>query len=236
MFNVVGQESLATSGPRVQRMKSLDQIVSQIILLDSTAALGNASIHFLIVQPGSHYRTGDLLVSKSIPIRIAAIDVKLDLNGFEISRSSGVAPRPNAAGMFSVELRRGFNAAMYAARDPRHPEKWVANLEEALHVGERNHTNSDAFLLSAQFGLSYRIAEFERFNQPLSSQQLRGLAIQSALARLKCEERKRALGATDAELVRVLRIPVSLFAAWKSSLATTDHDTTVIDARRWLLL
>ena len=54
---------------------------------------------------------------------------------------------------FSVELRRGFNAATYATRNSEHPEKWIANFRHALRVGERNQTNSDAFLLGAQFGL-----------------------------------------------------------------------------------
>ena len=137
---------------------------------------------------------------------------------------------------FSVELRRGFNAATYATADSHCPERWVGNFERALYIGERNCTNSSAFILGAQFGFSYRVSEFDRSDQSLSSKQLRGLVICGTLARLKCEERKRALGVTDADLVRILRIPISSFAAWKSSVVTSDDDTTVIDPRRWLLL
>jgi hypothetical protein len=151
-----------------------------------------------------------------------------------VSAYSGVVP-PTAA-TFSVELRRGFNAAMYATDDSGHPEKWVKNFERVLRIGDQNHTNSNAFVLGAQFGFSYRVAELERTDQTLSSEQLRTVVVQGTLARLKCEERKRALGATDADLVRILRIPISSFAAWKSSVVTTDDDTTVIDSRRWLLL
>jgi hypothetical protein len=98
-----------------------------------------------------------------------------------------------SAATFSVEVRRGFNAATYATRDSEHPDQWIANFEHALRIGERNHTNSDAFVLGAQFGLSYRIAEFERCNQQiLSPGQLRALVIQGTRARLKYEECKHA--------------------------------------------
>src|SRR5690242_14312183 len=107
-----------------------------------------------------------------------------------------------SAATFSVELQRGFNAATYATRDSEHPEQWIANFEHALRIVERNRTNSDAFVLGAQFGLSYRIAEFERCDQQtLSPSQLRTLVVQGTRARLKYEESKRALGATDACLV-----------------------------------
>lgn len=142
-----------------------------------------------------------------------------------------------SAATFSVELRRGFNAATYATRNSEHPEQWIVNFQHARRVGERNRTNSDAFLLGAQFGLSYRIAEFERSERKtLSPSQLCPLVIQGTLARLKCERRKRALGATDACLVSVLHTPIASFAFWKSSVSMSDDDTTVIDSRRWLLL
>lgn len=138
---------------------------------------------------------------------------------------------------FSVELRRGMNAAIYATRDLEHPESWIANFEHALRIGERNHTNSDAFVLGAQFGLSYRIAEFERSDcKTLSPDQLRALVIQGTRARLKYEESKRALGVTDASLLGILHLPIESFALWKGSVSTSDDDTTVIDPRHWLLL
>src|SRR5690348_4266346 len=87
-----------------------------------------------------------------------------------------------SAATFSVELRRGFNASVYATRHSHRPEEWVTNFQSALRIGDRNHTNSDAFLLGAQFGLSYRITEFERGDHTtLSPEQLRALVIQGTL-------------------------------------------------------
>ena len=170
-------------------------------------------------------------------MRLLVLALALNLGAaqplFASTRASAFHP---TAATFSVEMRRGFNAATYATTESRHPEKWIANLERALRIGERNCTNSSAFILGAQFGFSYRVAEFERRDQSLFSEPLRGLVIYGTLARLKCEDRKRALGVTDANLVRVLRIPFSSFAAWKCSVVTSDDDTTVIDPRRWLLL
>lgn len=151
-----------------------------------------------------------------------------------LSHTSIVA---QSAATFSVELRRGFNAATYATRDAEHPEQWIANFEHALRIGERNRTNSDAFGLGAQFGLSYRIAEFEQCDHKTPPRaRLRALVIQGTLVRLKYEESKRAVGATDACLMSVLHIPIESFALWKASVSTPDDDTTVIDPRRWLLL
>jgi hypothetical protein len=168
------------------------------------------------------------LVVLALPLSLSAAQALLP--------SSGATLSPTASPSFSVELRRGFNAATYAVRDRSHSETWLENFERVLRVGEHNQTNSSAFVLGAQFGFSYRIAEFERCDQTLSWERLRRLAIWDALARLKSEKRKRALGATDADLVRILGIPISSFAAWKGGVATSDHDTTVVDSSRWLLI
>ena len=148
--------------------------------------------------------------------------------------STGADDRRATEAAFSAEVRRGFNAAAYATRESAHVETWVTNLESVLLVGEQNHTNSGAFVLGAHFGLSYRIAEFARCDQTHSPEQVRTLTIQGTLARLKSEAKKNVLRVTDAELVHVLHIPIPSFAAWKDSAVTSDHDTTVIDSRRWL--
>jgi len=141
-----------------------------------------------------------------------------------------------AATPFSVELRRGFVAANDATRESQHFEEWIGNFERALATGKRKRTNSDAFIAGAQFGFSYRIAEFERKHENIPQAQLRSLVISGTLARLKYEQSKQALGITDAYLVRVLRIPIQSFALWKSGVSTSDNDTSVIDNRRWLQL
>jgi hypothetical protein len=156
---------------------------------------------------------------------------------FISATQSRSASMPVADSRFSVELRRGFNAATYATRDPAHPENWVQNFEESLQTGERIHTNSAAFVLGAQFGFSYRIAEFDREDQTLPSQQFhRALAMRGALARLKYEEKKRVLEITDSDVVRLLNIPAVSFSLWKSSVTTSDDDSTVVNARGWLLV
>jgi hypothetical protein len=70
-------------------MKSLDQIASQGIPLNSTNTLGDASNHFIISQSGSYYLTGNLAVTEANAIRVSAAGVTIDLNGFEISHTGG---------------------------------------------------------------------------------------------------------------------------------------------------
>ena len=70
-------------------MKSLDQVASTGIALNNTNTPGDANYHFVIDQPGSYFLTGNLGVTKANGIRVLAAGVTLDLNGFEISRSSG---------------------------------------------------------------------------------------------------------------------------------------------------
>ena len=70
-------------------MKSLDQIASTGIALTATNAPGDANHHFIISQPGSYYLTGNLAVTRVNGMRVTVPGVTIDLNGFEISRSSG---------------------------------------------------------------------------------------------------------------------------------------------------
>src|SRR5213078_103728 len=69
-----------------------DQIEPRIDLQNAPASAvttTNANYHFIITQPGSYYLSANLGVTKPNGIQINAEGVTLDLNGFEISRSSG---------------------------------------------------------------------------------------------------------------------------------------------------
>jgi hypothetical protein len=136
-----------------------------------------------------------------------------------------------ASPKLSVEIRRGFNAAMYATNDTHHSEKWKGNFERALEIGQRNHTNNSGFLLGAKFGFSYRISECDRTLQASVSRQL---IIDGTFARLEFEREKLRFRVTDADLLRILPIPMSSFVAWKTSTVTSDRDRSVVDDRWWL--
>jgi parallel beta-helix repeat protein len=83
------QGSLTPPGAPAPTMKSLDQIASTGIAINATNTPGDASNHFIINQPGSYFLTGNLDVTKATGIRVNAAGVTVDLNGSQISRSSG---------------------------------------------------------------------------------------------------------------------------------------------------
>jgi hypothetical protein len=67
-------------------MKSLDQIASTGIAINSTNTPGNGSNQFIISQPGSYYVRGNINgVSGKNCIAINVSDVTLDLNGFVLN-------------------------------------------------------------------------------------------------------------------------------------------------------
>jgi hypothetical protein len=166
-----------------------------------------------------------------VKLLVLALTFRITANLIEPSNDS-----PQTAGTPSVELRRGFNAAMYATRDLHQADMWIRNVDRALAIAKEHNTNSATFFLGMEFGFSYRIAEFSRNDASQADNEVRNLVIQGTLARLKYEEGKRKLGVTDADVVRVLNIPISSFAAWKSSAETGDVDHTVVDPTKWLLL
>jgi hypothetical protein len=89
VVSLFGQGSLTPPGAPAPTMKSLEQVASTGIPLNATNAPGDANYHFIINQPGSYFLTGNLGVTKANGIRVNVAGVTIDLNGFEISRSSG---------------------------------------------------------------------------------------------------------------------------------------------------
>lgn len=71
--------------------KTLQQIEPRIDLQNAPSAAvdtTNGNYQFVINQPGSYYLSANLVVTKAHGILISSANVTLDLNGFEISRSS----------------------------------------------------------------------------------------------------------------------------------------------------
>jgi parallel beta-helix repeat protein len=90
-FSAFSQGSLAPPGAPAPTMKTLDQIRSTGIALNTTNTPGDASYEFVITQAGSYYLTSNLNVTKPNGIHVTVAGVTVDLNGFQISRSSGAS-------------------------------------------------------------------------------------------------------------------------------------------------
>ena len=71
-------------------MKALDQIEPRT---DLSKVPGDANFHHIISQPGSYYLTRNLEVTLPNGIAVRATGVTLDLNGFEVRRTSGTGGR-----------------------------------------------------------------------------------------------------------------------------------------------
>jgi hypothetical protein len=83
---VQAQGSLTPPGAPGETMKTLQQVEPRV---DVMTLAGDASSEIVITNSGSYYLSANLEVTKVNGIRIAAVDVVLDLNGFEVSRGSG---------------------------------------------------------------------------------------------------------------------------------------------------
>jgi hypothetical protein len=87
--DLFAQGSLTPPTAPAPTMKSLDQIRSTGIPLNQNNTPGDADYHFIISNHGSYFLTGDLAVTKTNGIKINAVGVTLDLNGFRVLRSTG---------------------------------------------------------------------------------------------------------------------------------------------------
>ena len=107
------QGPLNPPGPPAPGMKSLDQIEPRTNLQANPAPAGvdttNAAWHFIINQPGSYYLSANLDVTKTHGIQINAEGVTLDLNSFQIARTSGAGGFGIAIPVIShrVSIRQG---------------------------------------------------------------------------------------------------------------------------------
>lgn len=88
-MSLFAQGPLTPPGAPAPTMKALDQIASSGTAINATNTPGDASYHFIIGSPGSYYLTGNLGVTKANGINVTAPGVTIELNGFQISRSSG---------------------------------------------------------------------------------------------------------------------------------------------------
>ncbi|MFN2622343.1 MAG: right-handed parallel beta-helix repeat-containing protein [Chthoniobacterales bacterium] len=107
------QGSLTPPGPPAPTMKKLDEVEPRTNLQATPAPAGvdtsNTNYHFIINQPGSYYLSANLGVTKANGIQINAEGVTLDLNGFQISRTSGTGGNGIEIGNFShrASIRNG---------------------------------------------------------------------------------------------------------------------------------
>lgn len=86
--SVFGQGDLTPPGAPTPTMKSLDQVEARTIV-NSTNTPGNGIYAFVISQAGSYYLAGKIAITTNGGILVSAPGVTLNLNGFQISRSSG---------------------------------------------------------------------------------------------------------------------------------------------------
>jgi hypothetical protein len=85
-MSILAQGSLTPPAAPVPTMKSLDQIASTGIAINSTNTAGNGSNQFVISQPGSYYIRGNINgVSGKNCLSINVSDVTVDLNGFVLN-------------------------------------------------------------------------------------------------------------------------------------------------------
>jgi hypothetical protein len=92
-FSAFSQGSLTPPGAPAPMMKRLDEVEPRTNLQATPAPAGvdttNPNFQFVITQPGSYYLTAIVAVTKANGIQVNAEGVTLDLNGFQVSRTSG---------------------------------------------------------------------------------------------------------------------------------------------------
>ena len=105
-IHVQAQGSLTPPGAPSETMKTLEQIEPRV---DVATLSSDGTRERIISEPGSYYLSGNLDVGKTHGIYINSTNVTLDLNGFQISRSSGSGGNGIyiAGEMDNVSIRNG---------------------------------------------------------------------------------------------------------------------------------
>lgn len=92
-----GDPTLPPAGAPGRVMRSLDQIEARIPVIDGAPGVAEQSNGgFVISESGSYYLTEDLVLDSGTGIIISSSGTTLDLNGYQISRTSGT---PDGAGI-----------------------------------------------------------------------------------------------------------------------------------------
>jgi hypothetical protein len=125
------------------------------------------------------------------------------------------------------EIRRGFHASALCFQAGRHPRQWCSEFQRILADNAQRGGDTDGFLLGVKFGFSFRV-ESSGEVVGASENELRRLAIRGTLARLDFEKKKKQLGLTDADIVRLIGVDEKKFAEWKTRVLTSDTDRSLL--------
>ena len=114
-----GQGGLTPPGTPTPSMKTLQQVEPRI---DVATLAGNSTAHYVINQAGSYYLSENLSVTNTTGILINAIGVTLDLNGFEILRTTGnqggyaifIHAKMDHTTIYNGSILGGFEYGIYA--------------------------------------------------------------------------------------------------------------------------
>jgi hypothetical protein len=125
------------------------------------------------------------------------------------------------------EIRRGFDASTLCFQARKHPFQWYSKFQRILAENAQRGRDTAGFLLGVTFGFSFTV-ELRADASGAPENELRDLAIHSTVARLGFENKKKQLGLTDAEVIRLLGVDERKFAEWKNRALTSDTDRSVL--------
>ena len=125
------------------------------------------------------------------------------------------------------EIRRGFHASASSFQAGKHPRQWYLNFQRILAENAQRSRDTAGFLLGVTFGFSFSV-ELSADAVGAPENELRDLAIHSTVARLGFENKKKQLGLTDAEVIRLLGVDARQFSKWKNRALTSDTDRSVL--------
>lgn len=125
------------------------------------------------------------------------------------------------------EIRRGFHASALCLQSRKDPLEWYSKFQRILAENAQRGRDTDGFLLGVSFGFSFTV-ELSADAVAAPQNELRDLAIHSTVARLGFENKKKQLGLTDADVVRLLGVDEKRFTEWKNRVLTSDIDRSVL--------